>query len=477
MTGVQTCALPICFPVTIAIWGDNTKKTINSIINCNKIKGYTIVDIELNGILYRIQREFSLRKKDDNKIHLKYSYLYKFLNDKDLSLEGMITNSNKTIELLFGDIDSFLSSSMITQNVDNDILKFDAKKTLEVIDKAFNIDYIYNLYNLFKTAINKYKDFRKIIESKKQVYEKLVSNCKIDVIDDNEIQKLNDDLLLITNDKDKLLVLFDNIKIDIKNPKNLIILETDYITLINSLDKTKIINNNDELEDLKEKYNELKFKLKDENDLLILKDAYNSTIENYFTNTKSIVKPCELSVLENEKKLLDQYFDKYNSSDHTTDVSEMEKTLVSITDEYLSLKEKEKGIIENKPVKISNCNINKDQVLTEIIKVFNDINVFKSFVSTLRISNSNDDVENSLNFINYELLLKQKRDIEETIVSNKNKLSVLENEFNLTFKKQQTITVQNKPIHKLTDIKLKTSASVSKAIKLINIDTIINQIS
>ena len=239
----------------LAIWGDNTKKTINSIINCNKNKGYTIVDIELNGILYRIKRDFTLKKNKEGSNH---NYLYKYINEKELILEGTEGKFKEQIKLLFGDINNFLSSSMITQNVDNDILDIKKDEILKTIDKAFNIEYIYNLYNLFKTAINKYKDFRKIIESKKQVYEKLVSNCKIDVIDDNEIQKLNDDLSLKTNEKDELLLLFDNIKLDIKNPKNLIILETNYIDLINLLDKTKIINDKDELEDLKQKYNELK---------------------------------------------------------------------------------------------------------------------------------------------------------------------------------------------------------------------------
>ena len=83
---------------------------------------------------------------------------------------------------------------MITQNNDNDILKLDAKKTLEIIDKSYNVDYIYNLYNLFKTAINKYRDFKRIVESKKEVYEKLMSNNKIDEITDDEIINLNDKL-------------------------------------------------------------------------------------------------------------------------------------------------------------------------------------------------------------------------------------------------------------------------------------------
>jgi DNA repair exonuclease SbcCD nuclease subunit len=217
----------------IAIWGKINKesKTLTSIINCKKTSGYTIVDIEINNVMYRIKRDYVIKDKKEVLNHIN---LYKYINHKELVLEG---KQNDKIELLFGNITSFLSSSMITQKVDNDILKFDVKKTLEIIDKAFNIDYIYNLYNLFKISINKYKDFKRLVESKKQVYEKLVSNCKIEIIDDIEMQKLNDELILKIKERDEILLLFDDIKIDIKNPKNLIILETDYLSLINLLDK------------------------------------------------------------------------------------------------------------------------------------------------------------------------------------------------------------------------------------------------
>ena len=455
----------------LAIWGDNTKKTINSIINCNKNKGYTIVDIELNGILYRIKRDFTLKKNKEGSNH---NYLYKYINENELILEGTEGKFKEQIKLLFGDINNFLSSSMITQNVDNDILDIKKDEILKTIDKAFNIEYIYNLYNLFKTAINKYKDFRKIIESKKQVYEKLVSNCKIDIIDDNEIQKLNDDLSLKTNEKDELLLLFDNIKFDIKNPKNLIILETNYIDLINLLDKTKIINDKDELEDLKQKYNELKFKLKDEKDLLILKNAFSLKIENYFKINNPIIKPCELSLLENEKKQLIKYFDNYSKND--IDLIKLEQSLILLKDNQLLLEQKEKELILIKPIKIDNININKDDLLNEIIKYYNDIEIFKEFILTLNILKSKNKITNSLNYNDYKLLLEQKLKLQKIIDLNKNHLLSLENDFNLIFKKQQNTTIKNKPLSQLKETKLKTSTAVKKEIKSININDILKQI-
>ena len=463
----------------LSIWGKINKEnnTLNSIINCNKNNGYTIIDIEINGILYRIKRD--IWKKTNNKElgNVKKTHLYKYLNHKELSLEGEDSNATEKIKLLFGDINSFLSSSMITQNVDNDILNPIKKDdVLKDIDKAFNIDYIYNLYNLFKTAINKYKNFKKIIESKKDVYEKLISNSKVEIIDDNEIKNLNENLFFKNKEKDELLLLFDNIKFDIKNPKNLIILEIDYIYLINLLDKTKIINDEKELEKLKYKYNELKFKLKDEKDLLILKNAFNSKIENYLKNINPIIKPCELSLLENEKKQLVQYLDKYNKNKTIINVIELEKSLTLLKDNELLLKHKEKELIENKPNKINKCLINKNDLLNEIIKYYNDIEIFKEFILTLNILKSKNKITNSLNYNDYKLLLEQKIKLQKIIDLNKNKLLSLENDFNLIFKKQQNTTIKNKPLSLLKETKLKTSTAVKKEIKSININDILNQI-
>jgi exonuclease SbcC len=454
----------------IAIWGKINKesKTLTSIINCKKTSGYTIVDIEINNVMYRIKRDYVIKDKKEVLNHIN---LYKYINHKELVLEG---KQNDKIELLFGNITSFLSSSMITQKVDNDILKFDVKKTLEIIDKAFNIDYIYNLYNLFKISINKYKDFKRLVESKKQVYEKLVSNCKIEIIDDIEMQKLNDELILKIKERDEILLLFDDIKIDIKNPKNLIILETDYLSLINLLDKSKIIDNCDELDVLKQRYNELKFILKDENDLFILKNAYTTDIENYFKiNKQIIIKPCELSILENEKKQLNKYFDIYNKNKDDVNLIILIESLNLLKDKELAiLEEKSKELIDNKPNKIIKSSINKDDLLKEIT----NIDIFNEFILTLNTSRSSNKIKSSLNYNDYKLLLKEKIKLENIIDINKLKLEKLESDFNNIFKKQQNTILKNKPLNQLKDTKLKTSTLINKEIKLIKINDILKQI-
>ena len=71
----------------LSIWGENTKNNIysSSIINNNKKEGYTIIDIKLNDILYRIHRKYVL-KDDKTKMQIKNSYLYQFINDTDIIL-------------------------------------------------------------------------------------------------------------------------------------------------------------------------------------------------------------------------------------------------------------------------------------------------------------------------------------------------------------------------------------------------------
>jgi len=388
----------------LSIWGENTKSSSFSggIINHNKESAYTIIDIELNGILYRIKRDYT-KREDKTKIHLKYSYLYKFQNDKDLELLKKNNDCNTEIKKLFGTIDDFLNSSMITQNNDNDILKLDAKKTLEIIDKSYNVDYIYNLYNLFKTAINKYRDFKRIVESKKEVYEKLISNNKIDEITDDEIINLNDILKTKLEENEELMKEYNNYhNIDINNPKTLIILETDYLSLIKSLDLNKLLCE-DDYNKYKEKYNELKYILKDEKDLLKLKNSYTENIES--TLTDIIIKPCELSILEREEKQLKNYLDDNNNNNNNKykniNINELELSLEKLKDNCQILEINEKELITTRPIKINNPLLCNDEIINEIIKIYNlEDNLNKYILENVNLTFDNNNETNNTNEIN-----------------------------------------------------------------------------
>jgi hypothetical protein len=260
-------------------------------------------------------------------------------------------SSNEKIRELFGSMDNFLYSSMITQNVDNDILKLDHLTTLQLIDKYSNVEYVFNLQTLFNTASNKYKDFKRTIENKKQVYEKLLSTNKIEELTEEEIQKTNNLISELQKQKEELLTKFNSIMIDIKNPKTLIILDTDYNKLIKELEYKNI--DDEEYECILIKYNELKYLLKDVDvkTLNKLKDDYKEDYENEISLV--INKPCELSILEDEEKFLKSYLIDYNELDNK-DIDLLSSELKIKYNEKELLDKEQQLLISLKPLRFPN---------------------------------------------------------------------------------------------------------------------------
>jgi exonuclease SbcC len=460
--------------LTLAIWGEITTFKKNSdlssgIINNKKSLAYTIVDIEINGVLYRIERDYAV-KKDITKINYNHKNIYKFINETDLELIKKDAACELLVNQLFGTIKVFLSSSMLTQNIDYDILKMDNKTSFETIDKSFNIEYIYNLYNLFKTAINKYKDFRRIVESKKQVYEKLVSTNKVNEVNDEDMINNKEKLDILLKEKTELQDLYNSpeyIKIDIKNPKTLLILDIDYIKQIEDL--KKIIKTDDEYSFYKEKYDELKYLLKDVTavTLNVLKKSYNPTI---VLDGNKKIKPCELSFIKKEEDLLKQYMnhDFHHDDNNDNDIKCLEDELKLLNEKYKDLNDTHKELINNKPTEITNPKITKEDHLKEINKIYDTIDDLYNYILTnikeTRVRNKIDKCYND-----YKKLLEREKDIENINKLNKEKIIKLENDFKLTFSKQQTLKIKNKPD---ITISYKTSITISKRIKNINIKNV-----
>ena len=477
--------------LTLAIWGEITTFKKNSdlssgIINNKKSLAYTIVDIEIDGILYRIERDYAV-KKDITKINYNHKNIYKFINKTDLELIKKDSACETLVNQLFGTVKVFLSSSMLTQNIDYDILKMDNKTSFETIDKSFNIEYILNLYNLFKTAINKYKDFRRIVESKKQVYEKLVSTNKVNEVNDEDMIKNKEKLDILLKEKTELQDLYNSpeyIKIDIKNPKTLLILDIDYIKQIEDL--KKVIKTDEEYSFYKEKYNELKYLLKDVTvvTLNVLKKSYNPTI---VLDDNKKIQPCELSFIKKEEDLLKQYmnydndYDDNNHDDYdNNDIKCLEDELKLLNEKYKDLNDKHKELINNKPTEIIDPKITKEDHLKEINKIYDTIDDLFNYISTNiketriknKIDNDNNDNDNDNNDYdnnNYKKLLERENEIENINKLNKEKIINLENDFKLTFLKQQTLKIKNKPD---ITISYKTSTTISKKIKNINIKNV-----
>jgi exonuclease SbcC len=474
--------------LTLAIWGEITTLKKNTslssgIINYKKTLAYTIVDIEIDNILYRIERDYAV-KKDLTKINYNHRNIYKFINEKDLELIKKDSACDILVKQLFGTIDNFLSSSMITQNIDYDILTMDFKDCIDIIDKSCNIEYINNLYNLFKTTINKYRDFRRIVESKKQVYEKLISTNKIEEINDEEIINNKNKLDLLLKQKSELQELFesnDYIKIDIKNPKTLLILDIDYIKLIDDLknninNDTKQITTNEEYLSYKEQYNELKYLLKDETTISLneFKKLYNPLMK---LNDKKIIKPCELSLIKKEEELLKQYFnddDKFKDT-YIKTLEEYKDELNILNEKYKNLNEKHKEIINIKQIEIIDPKITNENHLKEINKIFETVDDLHKYISeNIKEPNLKSKIKKEYTYNNYKKYLEKEIEINKKLKLNKEKIIKLENDFKLTFSKQQTLKIKNKPD---ISISYKTSSIINKEIKKINIKELLKSIS
>jgi DNA repair exonuclease SbcCD ATPase subunit/DNA repair exonuclease SbcCD nuclease subunit len=277
--------------LVLAIWGNVTTHkrdtTLSgSIINYKHKSASTTVELQIGDTVYKIHRTYNVKNElQCNKNHIK---LYEFKDSFDLIAKD--NACNERIAALFGTLDEFLASSMVTQNVDADILRMNHKDCLALIDNIFNIDYLHNKFELFKTATKRYKDFKKIIESKKDVYDKLI--ISIDAINHSELS----DLII---EKDLLEAENNSIAVDINDADA--ILSTDF----NDIEKTIHIKSKDAYTLAIDKYNELKVCLKDLSQIEIqhLVHQYDPDIQM----PEKIDKPCDYSMIEQEEKDLLQY--------------------------------------------------------------------------------------------------------------------------------------------------------------------------
>jgi DNA repair exonuclease SbcCD nuclease subunit/DNA repair exonuclease SbcCD ATPase subunit len=470
----------------LAIWATNNKfDTYSSgFINHNKDKGYTIVDIEIDNVTYRIKREFC-KKKNTFKITNKTSVLSKFTDISNLVILKKDSACNLEVKTLFGDINTFLSTSMITQGVDNDILSLNYKDTLETIDKSHNIQFIYHLYNLFKTAINKYKDFRKVIQSKKEVYEKLLFNCNNVDINDTVISQLEEELSLLNNEKNILIKKYDAINIDINNPYFQSIVDTDYISLIDGIvtNNPNIIVSNDTYLIYKDKMIYYKYSLNNVNDIHTLVSLYTEELEDKFNKLPCINKPCDMKYLCNEENELSNYINIENE-----DNSYDEELLGIQHDELFKNKKLLNELITNKPAKVSMqypCKSIED-ITSIILNIYGNNDVFNEFISSNNkpsiidqeiLKKLKDNINNPINIEYYKNTICYKETILNDINNIKITLATLEKDFNKLFSKQQQLKIINIPCNVLNYKEFKTSVSIVKELKYFNIDVINKQIA
>jgi DNA repair exonuclease SbcCD ATPase subunit len=453
--------------ITLSIWGEITKNKQNDIssgiINFNYNYAETSVIINVNNDLYKINRTFKKRK--DNPLLIKINtILYKYEHGEYVIFKKD-TACKEYINLLFGSLIDFLSSSMITQNIDYDILKMNYKECTELIDKATNIQYIYNLYNLLKTALNKYKDFNKIIHSKKEVYNSLVNNFNNDVNIDQCKSCLKE---LYTKKKETVsklnsININDNISQDI--------LDTNYDVLINKYNNIKI-KSDDEYNIYFEDFNKLKYFFDtsnlDDDKILSLSLKYNNDIQ---ISKNILTKPCELDFINAEENEIKNFYNFKNNYENLQ-ITELNNLLTENNLLYSNLSDKKEFLMTNKPNTTNKPDFNYYTILNNILFIFdNNIENFIYFYNNNTKLNLNDSIENEDN-ITYQDILNNKKEIEninKNIILFTNKLD----EINTKIKTlNQNTNAVNKPD---IDIKFKTSKTVKKYLDKNNINKLVDE--
>ena len=457
--------------IILAIWGEITKNKQNEItsgiINYNSDIGSTIIDIYSNNETYRIKRIF--KKRQDNPLLIKINtYLY-HNNNNDFILIKKDTACKEYINNIFGTIDIFLSSSMITQNIDYDILKMNYKECTELIDKATNIQYIYNLYNLFKNVLNKYKDFNKITTSKKNVYKELVNNFS-NKYDNNYIKECKSKLDILNKNKINLINILNSLSVSIDKE----IIFINYDILIEKLGKINI-NTIEEYNLLLDEFNELKYFFKNNN---IDDDEINNNYEIYdsnihINNDNIIEKPCDLLILENEKKELENYNDFINLYPDNN-IKELDNILINNKSIYSKLELELNNINNIKPNYIEKPLYNYNEIIDKINYIFNNnINDFIKFYNKnpkLNLNNNIDIFDN----ITYNIIknnIKKEKILLNRISNNEKKLIDIDNNIKNYMLELNKFDCIIKPD---INIKFKNSKTVLKNIeKFKNIDDLI----
>ena len=447
----------------LAIWGENTKKSAFScgIVNNNKNKGYTIIDIELNDKeTYRIIRNYS-KKVATNKLLINNSVIYKHVvqnNNISLEIIKKDTACNNEILNLFGNLEDFLSTSMITQNINCDILKLDFKSVLEVIDKSFKIEYIYNLYNIFNKTINKYKGLHKYIDSKKDVYIHLIKSNNYQYSEE-ELYKTKAELDILNNTYNILNNEYDNNKNLISNIGDIdIILNINSNELKNKINFDKLISEI-EYNNYIKRLTELEYLLKDK-DIVNLSKQYKPSYElNNETDVEH--KPCNFNIIENERKSLTEYFELYDNNIYG-DENDIELNIYNLKEENKSMESTLSNLVAEKPLKpVKGCKIDKPikerkKYLNEIISIFGNLESLDNVISNISNIENDKNVksyenagEPEMTLDNYNIKLEDKLRLKNTIDKYGIKIRNSDIQINKYFKERENLIEIAIPIRTL----------------------------
>jgi len=456
--------------LTLAIWGEMTKSKQHreiayGIINYKFNNASTIIDIECNNQLYRIARIFAKQNKDEKfNLNNATTSLYKHVEPNKIELVKSDNAARIEIHKLFSTPDDFLTSSMMTQNMDFDILRMDHKDIISLIDKQFDIQYIYSLYELFKSAKKKYQDFNKIIESKMEVYDKMASTSSASI----DMSTLEQELVQLETRRKELYNEFNAILVDINDKKTNAMIHNDYDQLISNLPSSSI-STNEEYANACSTLTELKIALKGVpyNKIEQLKAQYTETLD-----INPVSKPCEYSFIEYEENMLRQYdyTDLSESEFHNMTITELQALETNLNKSLFKTAQQLHDHNNVKPVTVKKPMYTESSVSSLIKDIYDTPDNLISFCQTnvRQVANKHHMTHTTLS--EYEQLQKEHSMLHQTMTSLKTQITAIDSEFKKlhTTKSTQT-SMPNKPDQPIPQ---KTSTSVQKYLQTIKITDI-----
>lgn len=440
--------------VCLSLFGESIpsrySRDYSSSIICQKIpnneKAYTKIKIKINDKYYEIHRKFDYKFKDVNKIDNFYNELFYYDDDNIIkSLHKGKTSIQEWISKNIGTINTFLLSTMITQNTDNDFFGMKNTEQNNIIENSLNLESINNLSNIFKEIIKSYKFIKTNASS--------INNHIINKIDDSislEFLEQNENELNIQNKEKETLI---NVINDLSNKITYNINDEDINKSINDIDniikdysnKIKVSTNNKTIEKLYEEKGYIyslitNHQLEAENidDINIIKeeDHYNNILKEYQEHLNNKPK-YTLNDLIELKETLNIINKKYVSFEKIKSLeNKYYTTKPSIPLDKINSKLNDKN---NKKL-IENINNNDDydikilELKTEIdnfkkiIEDYNNIN--EEYIELLRntIKKPHIDKEELESFIiSYNKTLKNKNKLIEKISLNRNIINIKNN--------------------------------------------------
>jgi DNA repair exonuclease SbcCD ATPase subunit/predicted phosphodiesterase len=378
-----------------------------SFINTNKKqneKSYSTIHISINNIKYSIYKTY--RYKDKNLIISNPTI--ENLNTREIICEGK-NNTKKWIQEHIGTLDDFLKTSMITQNLDNNILDVKPSQIKEDIDNIINVSQIQSLKELLKISKSMYSKLNTVLEDKLSSF--ITSTPSLTQYNTETLNTYKEQTYNLNTQCNQLEEQINQIHIDYNMyPKTLLdnTLTTNHITLPSLTE--------DECIKLKHKYEE---KLKNIN-IEKLSKKYNNTIQHEFDTLKPPpISNVDITYLDNIYNELYQYIQNPPPKP-TYDTPYIEQMIQSITTE------RDKLMLQKPKIEINTTNTIK-KILKKINKLCSNIDICKSIYNqysyNTNINNTDITIENIIDINDIDHTIETSK---QQITTNKNILSNLQ---------------------------------------------------